>query len=280
MSTGEESIQGVPAVVEGAPRVTLLTDARGRGGVKIACRRIVTLIGSRQGCKIVLRHGRVSPVHAALINTGTEVLAVDLVTPSGTLFNDLKMEHEALSSGDVLKIGPWSFEIALEPPAREQEGFHPFGLEPAPNVVALEHVATKRILQPTRDVCIIGRRAGCDITISDTAVSRTHAILFRYFGFPAILDLLTRNPTLVNDAPVTFRLLQDDDVVTIGESRFRLRLHGAPGPSKTLPRTNGLPVTSGPTIQPHPGDLIDIKATEGSQRWRIAESLEKATQKR
>ncbi len=280
LNAEDEDARIIPLAPACAPGVRLVAAAGTGAETRITCRRVVTLLGSRDGCKVILRHGGVSPVHAAIVNNGTDVLAVDLITPQGTLLNELKMQHEHLRNGDVITVGSWAFAAEIHPPDPHAEGFHPFGLEPAPKVIALEHMATRRILQPTREICIIGRRQGCDIAISSVSVSRTHAILFTYFGFPAIFDLLSRNPTLVNDEPVAFKLLQDEDVVTIGESRFRMRLFGSPASEQASRRTDGVSKPVTPIVQAPAQDLIDIQTTEGSQRWRIVDNLEKVSRKR
>ena len=116
--------------------------------------------------------------------------------------------------------------------------------------------------------------------ISDSQVSRTHCLLFDYLGHPAVVDLLSRNGTWVNDTEVAYHGLKDEDVLEIGDTRFRLRLVeskvgkvGSNGKSKSAE-----PVS----IEPRsvPVDEIDIESTEKSQRWRVAENLEKASRKR
>lgn len=228
-----------------------------------------------------MRHRRVAPVHAAIVNDGSKLLALDLMTPNGTLVNGLKIECEQLNDGDTLTCFPWEFRVEIRQAQDAGDAdVHPFELDPSPHVVALEHLGTGRVLQPTRDVCIIGRRHGCDITLSDNRVSRVHALLLNYFGRPAVFDLLSRNETSVNDELVQFRLLRDGDVVSIGETRFRAKLVE----SVAAGRAAGLKVPSETTIELNAeeqgADMIDIQATESSQRWRIAERLEKAARKR
>ena len=251
------------------PRVQLVTDG---GLTRVDCRRVVSLIGSREGCKVRLRHPQVAPVHAAIINNGSSVLAIDLGSRSGTLLNGLKVDHEQLSDGDVLSVGSWEFHVELEEAGGEtQSDVHPFALEPSPHAVALEHVDSGRILYPNRDVCTIGRRSGCDIVIPDERVSRVQALLLNYFGHPALCDLLGRNQTLVNDEVVSFQMIQNDDIITLGNSRFRVRLVG----SKVVEAaSNGKKAASKPVVlepEDHPPDEISIEETESSQRWRIAE---------
>ncbi len=282
LTTGEEPNQANPIVADSAPRLRLVHRAI-EGDKIIECRRVVTLIGSRPGCKVNLQHRSVAGVHAAIVNDGSRVLAVDLVTKTGTFLNSLKMEHERLTDGDLLNISPWEFRVDIKEPTHAgEDDVHPLSLDPSPHVVALEHKVTGRVLRPNRDLCVVGRRAGCDIILSDNSVSRVHALLLDYFGHPAVFDLLSANHVLVNDEPVQFHVLQNEDTVSIGDSAFRVRLLGSAVAERA---TNNKPTTppKPPAVPPsddHPPDLIDIQRTESTQRWRIADSLEKTARKR
>ena len=281
MTSSGVPVQDAPITGESAPRVHLVVGGGRNVGMKVHCRRVVTLLGSRSGCKVTLRHKSVSPVHVAIVNDGEQIRAADLVTPSGTYLNGLKLEHEVLNDGDVLGFGPWEFRVEIQPSLRSGlSDAQPFGLDAVSHAMALEHITTRRILQPTRDVCIIGRRNGCDIAISDSSISRTHAILVKYLGRCAIFDLLSKHHTFVNDAAVGFKFLQNNDLVTIGESSFRVRFAGLPvGEAISNNGKDVQPVHPDPS-EPPPDDLIDIERTEGSQRWRIAENVEKVSRKR
>jgi len=284
MSTGDLPVTAIPAVADSAPRLNLVVQKGPQSETRISCRRVVTLIGSREGCKVNLKHRRAAPVHTALVNNGSEIIAVDLLTPAGTLLNGLKLQHETLSDGDMLTVDQWELRVEIEQPdTNGNADAHPFDLEPTPNVVALEHLETGRVLQPNRAVCLIGRRNGCDIALPDSRVSRAHALLVNYFGYPAILDLLTPNGTKVNDTLIQFQALKDSDVVTIGDTQFRIRLVG----SSVAKRSSANHKPAAPRValakEPVSADLIDIQKTEGAQSWRIAdnlEHLEKGTGKR
>ena len=277
MSTSDLPVTAIPTVADSAPRLNLVVQKGPQSGTRIPCRRVVTLIGSREGCKVNLRHRRAAPVHTALVNNGSEIIAVDLLTPAGTLLNGLQLQHETLSDGDLLTVDQWELRVEIEQPDSNGNGnadAHPFDLEPTPNVVALEHLETGRVLQPNRAVCLIGRRNGCDIALPDSRVSRAHALLLNYFGYPAILDLLTPNGTMVNNTPIQFQSLKDSDVVTIGDAQFRIRFVGSAVAKRSS--TNHKPAAPRVTLAKEPvsADLIDIQQTEGTQSWRIADNLE------
>ena len=279
MTTDDGTTAMTPISDDAAPRARLVLQSETGRNRNIQCRRIVTLLGSRPGCKIHLRHPHVSQLHVAIVNDGVNMIAVDLVSRNGTLLNGLKMEHEKLSDGDMLTIDPFVFRVDLEDPKRNSHAdFHPF-LEPTPHFLALEHLETNRILRSNREVCIIGRRNGCDIVLQDRRASRTHCLLFNYFGYPAVFDLLSHNTTMINDEPVSYRPLKNDDILTIGNTRFRVKLVGPTVGTRrrVKDKPSELPKPVAPKPEP---DMIDIEATESSQRWRIAEAVEKANRKR
>lgn len=280
MNTDQRPSEAVPLAANAAPRVNLVIQGGADAGMSIPCRRVVTLVGSRVGCKLVLRHSKVAPVHLAVVNTGTSVISLDLVTKAGTLLNGLKMEHESLANADALTVHPWQFKVDLQEPSLSGDAdMHPLDLEPTPRVITLEHEETGRVMQPSRELCIIGRRNGCDIVLSDTRVSRVHALLLSYFGRPAILDLLTNNRTLVNDEPVHFRMLEDSDIISIGASRFHVRLVGTPSTDGGVNSEEAVETALALDAEENTGDLIDIHATESAQPWRIVDSMEKLARK-
>lgn len=273
----EKTISPPPYIPDSAPHVSLLVRKAQESGTRINCNHIVTLIGSRPGVRINLKSDKISPVHLAIVNNGSEVFAVDMLSPTGTLLNGLKMQHERLSDGDRLEIDNFDFAVEIRRFPHNGNGDMHLDLEPAPQAIALEHLDTGRILQPNRSVCLIGRRHGCDVVLDDHQVSRAHALLINYHDRPAIMDLLTTAKTFVNDVPVGFQSLNDGDILTIGDCKFRVRVVESKvltRSSSPTPRTAVASVVPGPVAGAEP-DLIDIKATEGSQRWRVAEDLDK-----
>ena len=223
-----------------------------------------------------LRHRAIAPVHTAIVNTGTELVAVDLLTKNPTRLNGLKMEHETLHHGDKMNIGLWEFKIELNTPDHHSNSadLHPVKLDPSPHVVALEHLSTGRILQSNRDICIIGRRRGCDIHLDDGKVSRVHALLISYYDQPAICDLISRNQTYVNDEPVAYHILNNEDVLKFGDSRFRVRMLESKVSCRV--QTNSKSSESPISLEPEqPGDdLIDIEEVDGANPWPIVDKLD------
>ena len=74
----------------------------------------------------------------------------------------------------------------------------------------------------------IGRAPGCELHIDSSSVSRHHALVLVGPREVVIEDLNSTNGVLVNGRKVSRQLLNDGDLVTIGEVQFRLNLNVAP----------------------------------------------------
>jgi len=82
---------------------------------------------------------------------------------------------------------------------------------------------------PVSNGITVGRVAGCDIVINDAKASRRHARFVVESGVVEIEDLGSSNGTLLNDKPVTRRLLRDGDQVQIGKTILTFREGAPPG---------------------------------------------------
>lgn len=67
----------------------------------------------------------------------------------------------------------------------------------------------------------IGRATDAAIRVSDTSVSRRHAEVRPSGTGWTIVDLGSTNGTRVNGAPITERVLQDGDAITVGDASMR-----------------------------------------------------------
>ncbi|MCA9197137.1 MAG: diguanylate cyclase [Planctomycetales bacterium] len=71
------------------------------------------------------------------------------------------------------------------------------------------------------DAFTIGRDAACDLTLSDTAVSRRHAVIERKGQRYLISDRQSTNGTIVNDCRIECHELQAGDRIRIGKFIFK-----------------------------------------------------------
>ena len=102
--------------------------------------------------------------------------------------------------------------------------------------------------RPVHDGFVIGRVAGCDLVIDDTKASRRHARLVVDAGVVEVEDLESSNGTLLNEKPVTRRVLRDGDRVKIGKTELVYR-EGAP-PGAARPVQPGTRPNTQPNTQP------------------------------
>jgi chromosome segregation ATPase len=67
----------------------------------------------------------------------------------------------------------------------------------------------------------IGRAAGCELHIDSSSVSRHHALILAGTREAIIEDLNSTNGVILNGRKVTRQVLNDGDIVTIGDIQFR-----------------------------------------------------------
>ncbi|MCH8965472.1 MAG: FHA domain-containing protein, partial [Planctomycetes bacterium] len=116
-----QSALQLPTLALSAPRVQL-TSLRADPSQQrtLNIRQPVTLIGSREGCKVRLRHPQVSSSHCAIVITGTQVFLRDLGSRKGTYLNEQVVELEELHDGDEIRIRSFRFKVSIEFPEPAQ----------------------------------------------------------------------------------------------------------------------------------------------------------------
>jgi pSer/pThr/pTyr-binding forkhead associated (FHA) protein len=255
-----------PVVPGTAPQVRL-TVMRGPGeGSTIALRRTVSLLGSRDGCKVLLRHAEVSPVHCAIVNTGFDVILRDLVSKTGTFLNDLRAECERLDDGDVVKVAAWEFLVDVRSPLTATGTPVPtVDFEPT-RTVALQAVGNGQLVKLRRDVNVIGRRPGCDVLLQQPQVSRAHALIASFQGQPTVFDLFSGNSLTVNGQEVSFAPIKSGDLLEIGPAALRVVM--PEGGVRAVPKADTSVSAATAVIQPESDteDKIDIRAAELNPR--------------
>jgi chromosome segregation ATPase len=142
---------------------------------------------------------------------------------------DLAVHSEALAAirRDVNRIG----EKATAPVAEDVEWI----LEP------IEH--SGEVLRLSGTMLTVGRTAENDIALASKMVSRHHARLL--IGPTGIIveDAGSTNGCFVNGEQVKHHLMHDDDVLELGDLRYRLRLRAA---RETAVRANVVPLFEQP----------------------------------
>ena len=90
---------------------------------------------------------------------------------------------------------------------------------------------------------VLGRHDDCDLVLDDTRASSHHARIYRDKTEWMLTDLKSTNGTLVNQQPVSTVILQDNDLIEIGDTQIRFQADGAPSPAAKAPAAKA-PVTT------------------------------------
>jgi pSer/pThr/pTyr-binding forkhead associated (FHA) protein len=247
-----------PKLPKSAPRVSVSVIAGPGAGQTVELTRCVTLIGSRRGCKLLLKSSDVSGVHCAIINTGEHVFLRDLSSTTGTYHNNLKAQFEELEDDDRIRVGGWELRVKVSQYTLDTLSDLPHvNLEPEPAAFGVEVNGSGEYIKLARPVGLVGRRDDCDVVLRDKRVSRAHALLFTYLSQPVVYDLLSNNGVLLEGARVFFGTLHTGDHVSLGPKRIRVILPG-------VSRRKSPPIASSNTA--HSIDLVAQSEPSGMGR--------------
>ena len=104
--------------------------------------------------------------------------------------------------------------------------------------------------RPLRQAMTIGRSFDCDLPVRDTLLSRKHCRLEPHGNQWVLIDLKSRNGTRLGDNPINRHVLEDGDVIHIGQTRLCFRA-GAFVPAAATPLPS----------RPRPMDPLEAMAT-------------------
>ncbi|MBT3981277.1 MAG: FHA domain-containing protein [Bacteriovoracaceae bacterium] len=85
-------------------------------------------------------------------------------------------------------------------------------------------IKTQEIIE-IDEVLSVGRQPGNDLTLNDSKLSRNHARIIRQDGDLFIMDLCSKNGTLVNETPVqqgNSTQLNDGDIIHLGHRTYKV----------------------------------------------------------
>ena len=123
-----------------------------------------------------------------------------------------------------------------------------------------------RLVDLTGDVTAIGRLPECDVVLSISGVSRRHAEIRKVGAGFCVVDLGSRNKTLVNDTALeggVEHLLKENDRINICGNEFTY--HSTPPPEKK---------------EREPGsDFVEVTESDGSEKpdFRTLEAARSST---
>jgi hypothetical protein len=110
-----DPLQGVEPSGTRPPCLRII-DATGRAAAEHQIRRVVTLVGQVQPCRLRLHADKVSKIHCSLYWDGASLWVVDLLSTHGTLLNGQPIVSSEVLPGDVVGVGDCLLEYVDQLP--------------------------------------------------------------------------------------------------------------------------------------------------------------------
>jgi len=222
----------------------VISDDEGHTTVVPLLRDEIT-IGRNKGNTIRLTERNVSRRHARLLRRNGSYVVEDLGSYNGVTLNGARLESKAeLVSGDQLGIGDYA--LAFQSDAAEKGNTLPAPepkLQPPPRLVLLSEPAAGAEFTLNKPVLRIGRDERLDIWINHKSMSHEHAEIQLSDGRVTIFDLGSANGMRINGIEASRAVLENGDVLELGEVRFRFLppqgAHSLEPLPEELPRTEG-----------------------------------------
>ncbi len=197
---------------EQGARVRLVAQHRNARQPVREVKEIVTVLGSGDGCDLILASSKVDAAHAAIIKLNDTAYLCDLGAVGGTTLNRRRIRWARLADGDNPVLGPFSFKVEMEEGPNPIHSAHP--------AFSMREDKTVGIIKSVDPVLIIGSDAGCDIVIKDATVAPRQAMVVWTQTGPLVRDLLRRNSVRRNGERINEAMLEHGDSVGVG--RFEL----------------------------------------------------------
>ncbi|HSN84679.1 MAG TPA: FHA domain-containing protein [Polyangiales bacterium] len=200
----------------------VISDDEGHTTVVPLLRDEIT-IGRTEGNTIRLTERNVSRHHARLLRRNGSYVVEDLGSYNGVTLNGARVESKAaLASGDQLGIGDYALAFHSDAAATTHTSPAPEPKpQPPPRLVLLSEPAAGAEFTLNKPVLRIGRDERLDIWINHKSISHEHVEIQVSDGRVTIFDLGSANGMRVNGIEASRAVLENGDVLELGEVRFR-----------------------------------------------------------
>jgi pSer/pThr/pTyr-binding forkhead associated (FHA) protein len=218
------------AKVNGKSAWPSLVPLRRRGGLRpIVLSDACVVVGSGARAQIRLRSPSVSGAHVLMLVAPGRAYVRDLASEARVYVNDEAVRGAHLRTGDVVRIGRFSFCV-------RDAGTGAAGEADAPPPPVIDLRVGGRPRRFAGPVVVIGSRVGCDVRLPAGAVSEVHAALISTGEVWQVLDLGSAAGTFVNSVEVAHPTeLREGDAVRIGTTDVCV-VAPSPAPAAEAPR--------------------------------------------
>ncbi|MFC1569558.1 FHA domain-containing protein [bacterium] len=221
------------------------------------------LIGRKSNNQIVLDEKSVSRQHAQILMKDDQYFIQDSGSTGGTKVNGEPVVEKDIHTGDCIEIGSFQLQFNSGIPEDERTIFDAddqtmledgteldedrtlFDEEPVAKLIVIQSDSLEGEFSLEEEETILGRDEDVDITIDEKRVSRQHCKISLTEDNYIITDLSSSNGTFVNGQRVTEKVLENEDQIQIGASRFSFSLETIGASSKRKPMPPLMKVTIG-----------------------------------
>jgi pSer/pThr/pTyr-binding forkhead associated (FHA) protein len=171
--------------------------------------RVMSLVGSAEGCKFRLADPSVASFHCCLVKTPLGLWVVDLLGPNTIGVNDAVMRYAQLADHDVLRVGRYHVRIHIQPVGRSDKPIA--ATVTIPSIVPRSDPSREAILTPGFSNLASGTEpAG---KIGKPQPTRTHTTSLEWLSLPADEPILLERTDLAKSVLVPlvnqFGLMQE-----------------------------------------------------------------------
>jgi len=236
------------------------------------------LIGRTMTNDIILSDARVSRNHARLECGPSGNTVIDLGSANGIRLNGIRVDRAKLVPGDIIGLGNTQLRYDNTGPV-EEVGATVIDTEADLNLsldreilpMTIHETSTPRLLvftsDGTRELSLedidqatIGRIDENDLVIEHEKVSRRHAEVVRKGSLFILRDLGSSNGTWFKDEKVSELILQDGDIVRIGQAQVIFK-SGFSVESMTI-------ADESISLMPARRPVVFVPGTMGSELWQ------------
>src|SRR5688500_17345398 len=214
--------------------------------------RLFTLIGSAPSARLYLPSKLVSRCHAVVVNADGALFIRDLASRTQVIINGRPVKEADLRNGDVVQIGPFSFEFTDPSGATAKRPDRASRRAKLPKA-ALEVEGLDEPLPVEERILLIGRREAADISLTENSASSAHAVIVASEGKHLVRDLHSRTGTFVNGVKVHEHTLSPGDLLRVGETTLRYVRRAAAGAAAPAAPAIAAPSPQRPAPPPAPG---------------------------
>jgi hypothetical protein len=202
-------------------------------------------IGRDAKCDLIIDNLGISRVHAQIERIGRFYLLRDVGSKTGTFVYGKKIEEHNLNSGDEIFLAKhtlvfqklsgmrWYKSEAEKNVAPSSKGasatsfmqtvevdFRGLAKKKGPAPACLNVLGMNRRLPITKNATFFGKSPKCDFTVLGVLIGDRHAVIVREDKCFFLYHLGWFKPPLINNKPVEMSLIENGDLVKIGDMQF------------------------------------------------------------